>query len=287
MADYRDDFIIAIRYALLKKGAKQKFSLFFLILLSISIISLDKFLPKFMAPIRSILNDVVYHTSVVSSQPTVFRKYIVKISEQHYKLLKKNKFLESELHYLNQEKFNNVFLKTENEILKEALDLSNNNQFERDFSISARVILDQSSPFLKSILINKGTNSGITKGMAVFSKDYLMGIVIETNYLTSRVLLLTDLNSKIPVVIAESNTNAILEGTGNQQNLRLSYLPATFVMESNKIIFTSGKDGFLSPGIPVAQTYLDKKNKILIKLLGDPNQALIVNVVGGPIKREN
>jgi len=287
MADYRDDFIIAIRYALLKKGAKQKFSLFFLILLSISIISIDKFLPKFMAPIRSILNDVVYHTSVVSSQPTVFRKYIVKISEQHYKLLKKNKFLESELHYLNQEKFNNVFLKTENEILKEALDLSNNNQFERDFSISARVILDQSSPFLKSILINKGTNSGITKGMAVFSKDYLMGIVIETNYLTSRVLLLTDLNSKIPVVIAESNTNAILEGTGNQQNLRLSYLPATFVMESNKIIFTSGKDGFLSPGIPVAQTYLDKKNKILIKLLGDPDQALIVNVVGGPIKREN
>ena len=286
MADYRDDFIIAIRYALLKKGAKQKFSLFFLILLSISIISLDKFLPKFMAPVRSILNDVVYHTSVVSSQPTVFRKYIVKISEQHYKLLKKNKFLESELHYLNQEKFNNVFLKTENEILKEALDLSNNNQFERDFSISARVILDQSSPFLKSILINKGTNSGITKGMAVFSKDYLMGIVIETNYLTSRVLLLTDLNSKIPVVIAESNTNAILEGTGNQQNLRLSYLPATFVMESNKIIFTSGKDGFLSPGIPVAQTYLDKKNKILIKLLGDPDQALIVNVVGGPIKKE-
>jgi len=286
MADYRDDFIIAIRYALLKKGAKQKFSLFFLILLSISIISIDKFLPKFMAPIRSILNDVVYHTSVVSSQPTVFRKYIVKTSEQHYKLLKKNKFLESELHYLNQEKFNNVFLKTENEILKEALDLSNNNQFERDFSISARVILDQSSPFLKSILINKGTNSGITKGMAVFSNDYLMGIVIETNYLTSRVLLLTDLNSKLPVVIAESNTNAILEGTGNQQNLRLSYLPATFVMESNKIIFTSGKDGFLSPGIPVAQTYLNKKNKILIKLLGDPDQALIVNVVGGSIKKE-
>ena len=178
-------------------------------------------------------------------------------------------------------------MKTENEILKEALDLSNNNQFERDFSISARVILDQSSPFLKSILINKGTNSGITKGMAVFSNDYLMGIVIETNYLTSRVLLLTDLNSKLPVVIAESNTNAILEGTGNKQNLRLSYLPARFVMESNKIIFTSGKDGFLSPGIPVAQTYLDKKNKILIKLLGDPDQASIVNVVGGPIKREN
>ena len=287
MADYRDDFIIAIRYALLKKGAKQKFSLFFLILLSISIISLDKFSPKFMEPVRSILNDVVYHISVVSSQPTVFKKHIAKITGQHFKILKKNEFLVKELNYLNQEKFNNVFLKTENEILKKALDLSNSNQFNRDFSITARVILDQRSPFLKSILINKGTNSGITKGMTVFSNDYLMGIIIETNYLTSRVLLLTDLNSKLPVVIAGSNTNAILEGTGNKQNLRLSYLPATFVMESNKTIFTSGKDGFLSPGIPVAQTYLGKKNKILIKLLGDPDQALIVNVVGGPSKKEN
>ena len=66
MSEHRDDFIIAIRYALLKKGAKQKFSLFFLIILSISIITLDKLSPPIMIKARETLNDLVYHVSVIS-----------------------------------------------------------------------------------------------------------------------------------------------------------------------------------------------------------------------------
>ena len=120
--------------------------------------------------------------------------------------------------------------------------------------------------------------------MTVFSKDYLMGTVIETNYLSARVLLLTDLNSKLPIVIEGTDINAILEGTGKKQNLQLSYLPEKYVLEPKKIFFTSGKDGFLSPGIPVAESYLNKK-KILIRLLGDPDQALIVNVTDGRINK--
>ena len=90
MSDNRDDFIIAIRYALLKKGAKQKFSLFFLILLSISIIILDKFSLPFMSPVRSVLNDIVYHVSVVSSQPLKLRKYLADKVEKHYDLVSEN-----------------------------------------------------------------------------------------------------------------------------------------------------------------------------------------------------
>ena len=60
MSDSRDDFIIAIRYALLKKGVKQKFSLFFLILLSIIIIILDRSSLSVMTHVRSVLNDLVY-----------------------------------------------------------------------------------------------------------------------------------------------------------------------------------------------------------------------------------
>ena len=79
MSDHRDDFIISIRYALLKKGAKQKFSLFFLIVLSILIITLDKYSFSYMKSARGVLNDLVYHVSIISSQPVVFKKYIFKI----------------------------------------------------------------------------------------------------------------------------------------------------------------------------------------------------------------
>ncbi len=281
MADHRDDFIIAIRYALLKKGAKQKFSLFFLILLSIAIITLDKISLPLMTPARAVLNDIVYHVSVASSQPAKLKNFLVNKTKQHYYVMNENKFLKQEIEFLKKQKFNNAYLSSENQILKDALNFSNNISFEQNFSIAAKVILDQKSPFLKSILINKGTRNGIAKGMTVFNKDYLMGIIIETNFITSRVLLLSDLNSKIPVVIEKTDINAILEGTGKKRKLRLSYLPDDYQIEPDTIIFTSGKDGFLMPGIPVAISYLDKKNNILIKLLGDPDQALIVNVTNG------
>ena len=284
MSEHRDDFIIAIRYALLKKGAKQKFSLFFLITLSIAIITLDKLSPPIMRPVKATLNDFVYHVSVLSSQPAKLKKHIVQKLKLHYNILSENKYLKEEMEYLKKQKFNNAYLASENQILKSALDLSIIKGLEQDFSISAKVILDQASPFLKSILINKGTKSGIKKGMTVFSNDYLMGTIIETNYLTSRVLLLTDLNSKLPVIIEDTSINAILEGTGKKQNLKLRYLPENYKLELNKIIFTSGKDGFLLPGIPVAVTYLNKKDKTFIRLLGDPDQALIVNVTNGQIK---
>ena len=285
MAENRDDFIIAIRYALLKKSAKQKFSLFFLITLSISIITLDRISPPYTTPVRAILNDLVYHVSVISSQPLKLKNNLIKKISKHYDVMGENIYLKQEMEYLKKQKFNNSFLSSENEILKQALDLSINKNFEQNFSIAAKIILDQESPFLKSVLINKGTKNDMLKGMTVFSKDYLVGTVIETNYLTSRVLLLTDLNSKLPVIIEGTDINAILEGTGKNLNLRLNYLPENYQIEENKLIFTSGKDGFLSAGIPVAKTYLNKKNKVLIKLLSDPDQALIVNVTNGQINQ--
>jgi len=283
MADHRDDFIIAIRYALLKKGAKQKFSLFFLILLSISIIGLDKFSYPFMIKTRAILNDFVYHVSIASSQPAILSKHIVNKTKSHFLVMSENKFLKKEMEYLKQQKFNNAYLSSENEIFKRALDMSDSRGFEQNFSITAKVILDQKSPFLKSILINKGTNSGVGKGMTVFSENYLMGIIIETNFLTSRVLLLTDLNSKIPVIIEGKGTSALLEGTGKKKDLYLNYLPDNYEIEAGKIIFTSGKDGYLVEGIAVAKTYFVNE-EVKIKLLGDPDQALIVNVTNGQMQ---
>ena len=61
----------------------------------------------------------------------------------------------------------------------------------------------------------------------------------------------------------------------------LSILPENFFLEPNKIIYTSGKDGFLTAGLPVAETYLDEDNELKIKPLTDPRQASIVHVTKG------
>jgi rod shape-determining protein MreC len=280
MSDSRDDFVIALRYSLLKKGAKQKFSLFFLIIFAILVIILDKHSIPPVNFIRSTITDVVYRVSVVAATPGKIFTYFGSKTKKHLITYNENENLRAEIDILKRNKYDSLFLTTENQNLKLALGLEKIKITEEDTITIANVMLDQNSPFLKSLLINKGTKHNIVKGMTVFSRNYLIGIIIETNYLSSRVLLITDLNSKIPAIIQDTDANVILAGNGNKSNFILKYKPDDILLEPNKIIFTSGKDGFLKAGMPIAETYLNK-NKIKIRSLVDPQQASIVHVTRG------
>ena len=285
MAEQRDDFIIALRYALLKKGTQQKFSLFFLIIFAIIVITLDKLSFSYIQKTRAILNDLIYQVAIVTSSPEKFTKYMIKLTADHYSVYKENEVLKEEIEVLRNEKIQNEYLLTENAILKEALKLTGSKTLEQDVSIIAKVIIDQQSPYLKSLLLNKGTKDGVIKGMTVFSKKYLIGTIIESNFLTSRVLLINDLNSRIPVIIENTSVNAILTGLGKDNSLDLQYLPEQFQLVTGRNIYTSGKDGVLAAGIPVGETYTDKNEKVKVRSLVDINQALYVNVTNGQLRR--
>ena len=285
MSDSRDDFIIALRYSLLKKGAKQKFSLFFLILFSAFIITLDKLSIPPTSFVRSVINDLVYRVTIVAETPGNMIVYLGKKTKEHFNVYNENKSLRQKVDRLELNNFEDLFLITENENLKLALGLEKIKIQEEDTIIVAKVMVDQSSPFLRSLLISKGTKHGVVKGMTIFSKNYLIGTVIETNYLSARVLLITDLNSKIPSVIQDTDVNVILSGNGNKNDFNLDYLPEEFTLLPNKIIFTSGMDGFLKAGMPIAETYLDKKGKIKIRSLTDPQQASIIHISRGQFNK--
>ena len=285
MAEQRDDFIIALRYALLKKGTQQKFSLFFLIIFAIIVITLDKLSFSYIQKTRAILNDLIYQVAIVTSSPEKFTKYMIKLTADHYSVYKENEVLKEEIEVLRNEKIQNEYLLTENAILKEALKLTGSKTLEQDVSIIAKVIIDQQSPYLKSLLLNKGTKDGVIKGMTVFSKKYLIGTIIESNFLTSRVLLINDLNSRIPVIIENTSVNAILTGLGKDNSLDLQYLPEQFQLTTGRNIYTSGKDGVLAAGIPVGETYTDKNEEVKVRSLVDINQALYVNVTNGQLRR--
>ena len=126
---------------------------------------------------------------------------------------------------------------------------------------------------MKSIIINRGSKSGILKGMPVLDKEYLVGRIVETNYLSSRVLLLNDLNSRIPVTFGEDGTQAILKGTGGAKP-KLEYLPEGYIVEEAIEVFTSGKDGIFAPGTPVGFTSDDGE----VKLYSESSQLSFVKV---------
>ena len=295
MSASRDDFGIAFRSALLQKGARQKFSLFFFICSSILILFIGNISSNISDTIRKILNDGIYRTSLIASSPVKLVENSLIFFKSYLVVHKKNKILTDEIEKLKFKNFKFKFLTAENKKLKE--NLMSSNDFEYSY-VNAKVLMDKESPFLKSIIINKGAKSKILKGMPVVDGSHLVGRVVEVNYLSSRVLLLNDLNSRIPIVIESTADQAILTGDGNEMPI-LEYLPETYIVKKNQVTFTSGKDGFFPAGIAVGITFSveNEKNKkkdfnnfeeekktIKVKLFSNASQLSFVKVLLSDIK---
>tara|TARA_B100000902_G_scaffold34403_1_gene41390 strand:- start:16155 stop:17390 length:1236 start_codon:yes stop_codon:yes gene_type:complete len=250
MATSRDDFVIAIRSAFLKKSNKQKFSLLTLIFLSIIIIVLSSFDNKYVRLSKNIINEIVYRSSFVVSVPeNLVLKSINEIVRYStfYKDYKKNII---EIEDFKSENISNEIIKSENQELKALIEeytLSSD-------KILAKVIVDHNSPFLKSLIINKGSKDNIKIGTNIYDKNYLAGKVIEVNYKTSRVLLLSDLNSNVPISIAPSNVQAIVSGNGKNSG-EIKYIKGNYIdnIDSQSIAYTSGTGSIYKSGIPVGR----------------------------------
>jgi len=248
MEPSRDDFIIAIRSAFLKRGTKQRFSLFVLLFSSIFLIVLGKFNFTAINYLKITINEVIYRTSFVASIPEKYITYSYRAIEEHIKLYKDYNFQKEELEKLKSEKYEVKFLEAENKRLKKVL---NDINYSSELVI-AKVIIDKKSPFLRSIIINKGSKNNIKKGMSVLSDSYLIGKVVEVNYMTSRVLLLSDLNSKIPVTIEPGSIQSILSGDGENSG-NIQYTKDNLPIADGSIVYTSGTGGLLKSGIPIGK----------------------------------
>ena len=282
MSSSRDDFGIAIRSALLKKGARQKFSLVFLFIVALIIFLLDAYQFKLIKFSRTLINDGIYRLTNISTAPFKLIPTINSKIKEVFFALDENKVLKIELEQLKNKEFQVEFLKNQNDSLRKIL--------ESDVKIKgkstlAKVLLDKDSPFLKSIVINRGSKSGINKGMPVVDGNYLIGKIVEVNYLSSRVLLLNDLNSRIPITFGDDSTQAILTGK-NKNKPVLEYLPELYTPRNNLTVFTSGKDGIFIPGIPIGKTEIDGTD-LKVKLFSDPNQLSFVTIQLIKVREEN
>ena len=275
----RDDFVIAIRSAFLKKQTKQKFSLLSLITLSIIILILSSFDYKIIKTVRSGINEIIYRGSFVISAPEKIVKNLNTEIRNHFGLYSNSKKLEKELNEYRSQKISLDILKFENQKFRQQLD---------DYLISteivfSKIIIDNKSPFLRSIVINKGSRDGIKSGMAVLDQQYLVGKVIEVNFGTSRVLLLSDINSNIPITISPGNLLAIATGTGKDQ-AKVNFLKKTHFdkITNDSLVYSSGTGGLIKSGVPIGRiTNFDSKidEDINIEFFSDFSQLQYVSVV--------
>ena len=250
MATSRDDFIIAIRSAFLKKSTQQKFSLLTLVFISIFIIILSSFEFRIIRYLKIGINEIVYRSSFVVSIPENFIKNtFIEITDYStfFKDYKKNR---KELEDLKSINISSEIIQFENKELKELI----NDYVSSSDKILAKIIVDQDSPFLKSIIINKGSKDNIKIGTNIYDQSYLVGRVIEVNFKTARVLLLSDLNSNVPVSIAPQNVQAIITGSGENYG-EIKYIKEGLNNKFNdqSIVYTSGTGAIFKSGIPIGK----------------------------------
>ena len=115
--------------------------------------------------------------------------------------------------------------------------------------------------------------------MAVLDENYLVGKIVEVNYSTSRALLVSDLNSKIPVAIEPGNIQSILSGTG-KQNGKIEYLEREIIINDKSIVYTSGSGGLFKAGIPVGIYHKEtEENYGIVKFFSKLSQLTFVKLV--------
>ena len=246
MATNRDDFVIAIRSAFLKKGNKQRFSLIGLIFFSVGLLILSKINLPVNNYLKITLNEIVYRSSFIVSIPEKKFQDLNGVIKDHYNVYKDYLEVKKELNTFKSKKYETQFLEEENKRLKKII----NEYIYNSEELIAKVLIDKNSPFLKSIIVNKGSKDNVKLGMAVLDQSYLVGKIVEVNYSTARVLLVSDLNSKIPVGIEPGNIQSILSGTG-RINGKIEYLEADILIQDKSIVYTSGSGGLFKPGIPI------------------------------------
>ena len=144
--------------------------------------------------------------------------------------------------------------------------------------ITGRVIADNSNAFVRSLLVNAGSREGVVKGQAAISGQGLVGRVTEVGGRSARVLLVTDINSRIPVLVERSRERAILAGN-NSSHPNLLYLPPESGTAVGDRVVTSGHGGVFPKGLPVGLVSSVKDGVVRVRPQFDWNRIEYLRLV--------
>ena len=253
----------------------QRFTFIALIGAALSLVVLSRTDVRFVKQARIAAVDGVASILDVLSRPTAT---ISKMAERVQRLIvldQENTLLKQENNSLQRWRNVALQLEMENQGLQKLLNFVSSSELS---FVSARVISDSGGAFARSMLVNSGSRSGIQEGQIAITGDGLVGRVSDVGQRSSRILLLTDINSRIPVVSERSQSRAILAGD-NSDRPQLAHLLSTARVHVGERVVTSGHAGAFPPGLPVGQVISVAEGNIRIQPFVDTSRMEYVRVV--------
>ncbi len=152
-------------------------------------------------------------------------------------------------------------------------------------SVTARVIGDQGGAFARSLLLSAGGDQGIDKGQAAMTGEGLAGRVVGAGERSARVLLLTDINSRIPVLVGEQRHRAMLAGN-NSPEPKLLYLDPDVSLAAGDYVVTSGDGGAFPSGLPIGRVAATRQGTTAVRPFIDWDQLEVLRLVDYGQERE-
>ncbi|MCC8417052.1 MAG: rod shape-determining protein MreC [Rickettsia endosymbiont of Bryobia graminum] len=217
-----------------------------------------------------------YISSLLSIHETIFHKINVLTQNFIYiqDLARENIKLRLEITKLKQLENNLYLLQTENKELRGLLTLVEEQQYKY---ITAKLISVALNPFSKTAIISVGTKQGIEVNQIVTHGQDLVGRIIEVSNNYSKVMLINDVNSRIPIITSLSKEKGIITGDGN--NCKILYLPETNLIQKDETVSTSGHGNIYPSGITVGHVSNINYNNVTVKPLVDLSTVEFVNIL--------
>jgi len=233
--------------ALPARALAQRFAVLMLIAAAIVLLLIGKTDNQAISRLRVLAMDAVAPVLEVLSRPVEAGSQVVEEVRRFWFTYQENADLRQRLERLTQWQEIARHLERENAVLKAQLNFAPATQ---PSFVSARVLSDSGGQFVRTMLINAGQRDGVRNGQAVVISGGLVGRVVEAGQRSARLLLLTDLNSRVPVVLESTRYRGILAGDNSGQP-KLIYLPGSAKVAAGDRITTSGHGGVFPPGLPV------------------------------------
>ncbi len=231
--------------------------------------------PNSVSGIRMSVTDSVAPILGAVTKPIVYASDFVRDASGLGDLQAENIRLKQENLRLKEWYQTALLLEAENKSLRDLLNVKTEPHYK---TITARALADSGNAFAKSLLISAGSNDGVAKGQAVMAGEGLIGRIVEAGDNTARVLLMTDINSRVPVLVEETRQHAILAGT-NEKTASLLHIPPDSDVKDGARIITSGHGGMFPHGLVVGRVNRSESGAISVSPFADFDRLVHLRVL--------
>jgi len=257
------------------KNLAQRFAYLTLVLSTIALMFLGKIDTVVVERVRVIVTDSMAPILDAVSRPVEAVNKVIQEAHDLYALRLQNTELKTDRERLLQWQAVARRLEAENETLRGLLNFVP----DRDPGfVTARVIADTGGSFANSLILNAGDRAGIRKGQAAVSGEGLVGRVADVGRRSSRLLLVTDINSRIPIMVQPGGARAIMAGN-NTGTPKLVHLSPGFSVAAGDRVVTSGHGGAFPQGLPVGVVASNNENGIAVQPYTDQERLQYVRIL--------